>query len=121
MRTTVTLIIIAVVIIAAYLGYKWYTNKGLPKAKGGSLPSSSDIACATGAITGTGKITGSCTKPKMYPLPSGYKEKCFTSDDLGLNEGDQGYSIVTDMNGFGTKWYFNYQSGNNFCYTNKPV
>lgn len=113
-----TFLIILVVLILAYFGYKYFSNKGLPKVSGGTAPTDADKNCAGGSAAGRA-IVGSCTKPIVFPVPPGVKEKCFTSEQLGLNEGDSGYAIVTDMNGFGTKWYFNYQSGDRFCYTNK--
>lgn len=113
----IILIIIAVVAIA-YLAYKWYVNNGFHKVFGGTQPTAEDIACASGGGGGR-MIIGSCTKPFVYPIPRGTSQKCFTSEQLGLGEGDSGPAIVTDLNGFGTKWYFNYQSGDRFCYVNK--
>lgn len=117
------ILIIILLLVVAYYGYRYYQNRNIPKAKGGRLPSQDDINCATGGGTGSRMIIGSCTRPRIPldangNLPKPMKQKCFTSDELGLNEGDSGPSIVTDNNGFGTTWYFNFQSGNNFCYTN---
>lgn len=119
MKTFFKIVGFIAAVLAFILFFRWMSNKGTKKVKigAGSAPTQADKNCASGGNAGD-KIIGSCTKPMIYPLPPRWKEKCFSSDELGLQEGDQGYSVVTDNNGFGTKWFFNYQSGDRFCYTN---
>lgn len=109
-------VIVILALIAAYYGYRYYQNKDLPRAKGGSAPTDEDKNCASGGTSGL-KIIGMCTKPHVFPVPPKVAEKCYSSDELGLKEGDSGYAAVTDN--FGKKWFFNYQSGDRFCYTDK--
>lgn len=124
MKYIIYIIIIIVVIAAIIFGIKYWNNRGNKKVKGGSVPTADDINCASG---GTGAqraanpstsavIIGNCTKPEIWPVESPMKQKCFTSAELGLSEGDSAPDKVTDSNGFGTTWYFNFQSGDRFCY-----
>lgn len=112
----VFLIVLAIIIFIG--GYKLYSTKDNKKVSGGTPPNADDIACASGA-NASAKIIGNCTKPRLYPVYPGVKEKCFNSETLGLSEGDTGPSKVTEASGFGKTWYFNYQSGDRFCYTDK--
>lgn len=111
------IIILGVII---YYAYKYYQNKDNKKVGGGSDPTQADIDCASGGKPNASKmIIGSCTKPRIFPVVKPMREKCFTSEELGgIEEGGSAPSIVTDLNGFGTTWYLNYQSGDRFCYTN---
>lgn len=120
MKTVKIILILVAIVVGLYFAIKWYLNKDIPRASGGTVPTDADKNCASGGASGK-VIVGSCTRPMVFPIPPGVKEKCFTSEQLGLNEGDSVYTIVTDLNGFGTKWYFNYQSGDRFCYTNKKL
>lgn len=112
----VAVVTIAVISAAGFFGYRWYQNKDVKKVRGGRLPTPSDVDCATGGLNK--RIIGICSKPIIDPriMPSSMKQKCFTSDELGLTEGQPGPDKVTEQNGFGTTWYLNYQSGDNFCY-----
>lgn len=111
-----TLIVIGILISLHYVT-KYYNNINIKKVSGGTLPNQSDIDCASGGTNTVGKmIIGNCTKPVIYPVDKPMREKCFTSEELGLNEGDTGPDKVTDQNGFGATWFFNYQSGDHFCY-----
>src|SRR3990172_9155876 len=107
-------LIVLLVIVLLWVAYKLIVRSGSKRVDGGSPPSSDDVACASG--TPTSRIIGSCTRPKLYPVRPPIREKCFTSEELGLVEGDTGPSKVTDNNGWGTTWWFNYQNGDRFCY-----
>lgn len=109
-------ILVIVILMGLHYGIKYYNNRNNKKVKGGSLPNQDDINCASGGGAAAGKITGNCTKPVIYPVQSPMREKCFTSDELGLSEGDAAPDKVTEANGFGTTWYYNYQSGDRFCF-----
>ena|SRR3990172_5152443 len=108
---------VLLVIVLLYVAYKLIARSGSNKVKGGSPPNAEDIACASG--TPIGRIVGSCTRPKVYPIRSPIREKCFTSEELNVAEGEEGPSKVTDNNGWGTTWFLNYQSGDRFCYVNR--
>lgn len=99
----------------AYLVYRWYTNKDVPKVQGGSGPTATTEDCRTGG--GGARLTEQCTRPK-YNVAGGVKQKCWTSEELGDLE--FGPETIVEQYGVGKKWYYNFQSGNKFCYVDSP-
>lgn len=97
----------------AYAGYMIYINRNLPKVKGGAKPTAEDEACRVGASSGGSRLTEQCTRPN-YNVEVGVKQKCWTNEELGGL--DFGPEIIVENFGAGKKWYYNFQSGNKFCY-----
>lgn len=120
MKTAGKVILVLSIVVAAYFGIKWLQNRNAKKVSGGAEPGADEKLCASGG-SNLKTIIGSCTKPLFITTGLDVKEKCFTSASLNLDEGDLPWPEVVDANGFGKRWYFNYQSGDKFCYVDKQV
>lgn len=116
----IIVIILVAIALISFVIYKLNKSKGSKKIVGkGFIPTASDAPCQSAPSVNS--IIGTCTKPILYPVPPDIKQKCFNSETLGLSENDLGPSKVTENNGFGKTWYFNYQNGNKFCYVDRQI